>query len=86
MKQETNIVPTGIYQHYKGNYYQVMGTAKHSETLEQLVVYRELYGDGNIWVRPAIMFCESVIFNDTLVPRFNYQEQVRSTTHNMTQP
>ncbi len=46
----------GLYQHYKGNYYQVMGVCRHSETLEEMVVYRALYGDYGLWVRPRALF------------------------------
>jgi len=62
----------GRYQHYKGNYYQVLGVAKHSETEELLVVYLPLYGDQRLWVRPLDMFEESVIVDGKQVPRFNY--------------
>lgn len=50
----------GIYQHFRGNYYQVLGVARHSETLEELVVYQALYGDFGLWVRPISMFEEKV--------------------------
>lgn len=50
----------GRYQHYKGNLYEVLGVARHSETLEELVVYRQLYGNGGLWVRPRAMFEEQV--------------------------
>lgn len=59
-------IPTGRYRHYKGNEYEVICIAKHSETLAPMVVYRALYGDGEIWVRPAEMWNEHV--GD--VPRF----------------
>lgn len=62
----------GIYQHYKGNKYLVLGTAKHSETLEELVVYVTLYDNprSSIWVRPLSMFLESLAVNGKRVPRF----------------
>ena len=62
----------GRYRHYKGNYYHVEGVARHSETLEALVVYRPLYGEGGLWVRPAAMFSESVVVDGVVTPRFAY--------------
>ena len=62
----------GKYQHYKGQYYEVIGTARHSETEEELVVYRALYGARGLWVRPLSMFCESVTVGAESVPRFAY--------------
>ena len=63
-------VPQGIYRHYKGSLYQVLHTAKHSETEETLVVYRCLYGEYGVWVRPMAMFTESVMIDGKQVPRF----------------
>jgi len=63
-------VPQGIYRHYKGNLYQVLHTAHHSETEESLVVYRCLYGEYGVWVRPLAMFAETVMRHGTEVPRF----------------
>ena len=60
----------GKYQHYKGNFYDVIGVSKHSETLEELVVYRALYGDNSLWVRPKAMFLETVVVNSAAVLRF----------------
>lgn len=60
----------GRYRHYKGNEYTVVGVARHSETLEELVVYRQEYGDRGLWVRPAAMFAETVMMKGTAVPRF----------------
>jgi hypothetical protein len=65
----TEITP-GRYQHYKGNEYTVLGVARHSETLEELVVYRQEYGDRGLWVRPAAMFAETVMVDGRLVSRF----------------
>jgi hypothetical protein len=62
----------GRYRHYKGNEYQVLGTATHSETGEKLVVYRALYDARGLWVRPVGMFCESVQVGGESVPRFLY--------------
>jgi hypothetical protein len=60
----------GIYRHYKGNEYEVIGVAKHSETLEDYVVYRALYGEGGLWIRPLQMFEEQVAVDGKMVPRF----------------
>lgn len=65
-------VKPGRYQHFKGAQYSVLGVAKHSETGETLVVYRCLYGEYDLWVRPEAMFSESVVFNGETVPRFEY--------------
>lgn len=62
----------GIYRHYKGNEYQVIDTARHSETEELLVVYRPLYGERALWVRPLEMFIEEVEVNGQLQPRFSF--------------
>ncbi len=63
-------IETGKYRHFKGNEYEVLGVAKHSETLEEMVVYRALYGEGGIWVRPKNMWNETVIHNGETVKRF----------------
>ena len=60
----------GRYRHYKGNEYTVLGVARHSETLEEVVVYRQDYGDRGLWVRPAVMFSETVVVDGKTVPRF----------------
>jgi cyclomaltodextrinase len=60
----------GVYEHYKGNRYEVLGVAKHSETLEDLVVYKKLYDDGGFWVRPLAMFVEDVEAGGKIIPRF----------------
>ena len=62
----------GKYRHYKGNLYEVIGVARHSETLEEMVVYRALYGEGGLWVRPLGMFLETVSVDGKNVPRFAY--------------
>jgi hypothetical protein len=62
----------GIYKHYKGNRYKVIGTAKHSETMEEMVVYQALYGEMGLWVRPLAMFNESVEIEGKQVPRFEW--------------
>ena len=70
-KAEPTIRP-GVYRHYKGNEYEVVGVAKHSETLEPMVVYRALYGDHGLWVRPASMWSETVRTSGGEVKRFTY--------------
>jgi hypothetical protein len=60
----------GRYRHYKGNEYEVTGIARHSETEEEMVVYRKLYGDHSLWVRPLGMFAEDVSVDGRSVPRF----------------
>lgn len=62
----------GIYEHYKGNRYELIGVANHSETLEKMIVYRALYGEGEIWVRPASMWNEEVNFRGKTIPRFKF--------------
>ncbi|MEE3319973.1 MAG: DUF1653 domain-containing protein [Pseudomonadota bacterium] len=63
-------IKPGRYRHYKGNDYQVIGTATHSETEETLVVYYPLYGDRALWVRPLSMFIETVEKEGEVIPRF----------------
>ena len=63
-------IQTGIYQHYKGPRYLVMGEVTHSETEETLVLYRALYGERGLWVRPAAMFTETVEVGGETRPRF----------------
>ncbi|MFN9728706.1 DUF1653 domain-containing protein [Acidovorax sp.] len=62
--------PLGLYRHYKGMLYEVVGTARHSETLEAMTVYRALYGQRGLWVRPAAMFADHVVVDGVLRPRF----------------
>ena len=66
----TEPVRPGRYRHYKGREYEVLGLARHSETEEPLIVYRCLYGDYSLWVRPLAMFGEEVEVNGTVQPRF----------------
>lgn len=66
----------GKYQHYKGNFYEVIGVARHSETLEELVVYRALYdhkiyGQNSLWVRPKAMFLEKIVIDGEEIQRFS---------------
>ena len=66
-----NEIKIGRYRHFKGNEYEVIAIAKHSETTEDYVVYKALYGDGGMWVRPASMWNEDVCLPDgTIVKRF----------------
>jgi hypothetical protein len=62
-----------LYRHYKGMLYEVVSTARHSETLEPLTLYRALYGDKGLWVRPAAMFNEEVVIDGIRQPRFARQ-------------
>ncbi len=62
----------GIYKHFKGNNYELLEIATHSETLEQMVVYKALYGEGGVWVRPLSMWNEKVEVDGELVSRFRY--------------
>lgn len=69
---------TGKYRHYKGKYYEVIGTARHSETMEELVLYKALYdspgsGRDQLWVRPLDMFTENVLVDGKEIPRFAYE-------------
>ena len=64
----------GRYRHYKGNEYEVIGIARHSETLESMVIYRALYGDGDLWARPASMWDEMVLTANGPVKRFTLIE------------
>jgi len=66
------VLRLGAYRHYKGNYYEVLGTARHSETLEEMAVYRALHGDYDAWVRPVAMFLEEVEVEGKKVPRFEF--------------
>jgi hypothetical protein len=62
--------PPGLYRHYKGGEYEVVGTVRHSETLEPMTLYRALYGQRGVWVRPAGMFLETVDIDGVVQPRF----------------
>ncbi len=69
------IIEKGIYIHFKGNRYEVLGMVKHSETLEDMVLYKALYGEGGVWVRPASMWNEEVLHNGNKVKRFTLIEK-----------
>lgn len=74
-KQVKNMsIQPGIYTHFKGNNYEVLGTATHSETLEEMVVYRPLSGNGTVWVRPLAMWNEIVEHDGKRVQRFVREE------------
>jgi cyclomaltodextrinase / maltogenic alpha-amylase / neopullulanase len=66
------MIKIGKYEHYKGGQYEVIGIAKHSETMEEFVVYKALYGEGELWIRPLKMFMEDVDFGGKKVSRFKY--------------
>jgi len=66
------MIKKGIYRHFKGNLYEVIGTAKHSETLEEMVVYKALYDDGSLWVRPASMWDETIERDGNVYRRFTF--------------
>ncbi|MCQ2487291.1 MAG: DUF1653 domain-containing protein [Clostridia bacterium] len=70
MDSITYDIRPGKYRHYKGNFYEVLGLARHSETEETMVVYKALYGDGGLWVRPAYMWNETVVVNGQEMLRF----------------
>ena len=75
-------IPLGIYQHYKGPLYEVIGFARHSETLEELVVYKTLYGTYDTWVRPLSMWENLIEKDGVFVKRFEYigkQDDLKST-------
>lgn len=65
------MVLPGVYRHHKGQQYEVLGVARHSETEEEVVVYRALYGDRGLWIRPLAMFIENVEKRGVSVPRFS---------------
>ncbi len=68
------MIPPGRYVHYKGGAYEVLDVASHSETLEAMVVYRALYGDRGLWVRPLAMFTEDVVIDGVRRPRFSRED------------
>ncbi|MGI6725752.1 MAG: DUF1653 domain-containing protein [Christensenellales bacterium] len=70
-----SLICPGIYRHFKGKRYEVLGLARHSETLEDMVVYRALYGEGELWVRPLAVFEETVEVDGRRVARFERIEE-----------
>ena len=73
-------IKKGKYRHFKGMEYEVIGTARHSETLEEMVVYKALYGDGGLWVRPAAMWNETVEKDGRIFKRFEFIGQETSVS------
>ena len=70
----------GLYRHYKGLMYEVLGTARHSETLEPMTLYRALYCERGLWVRPAAMFSEAVLIDGVRQPRFTWISEPNPVT------
>ena len=70
------MINPGIYRHYKGNVYEVTGMARHSETLEDMVIYRPLDGEGEAWVRPASMWSDPIEVDGKTVKRFERVEEM----------
>jgi hypothetical protein len=67
-----NSLKLGVYRHFKGKLYELVAIAKHSETLEEMAVYRALYEGGGVWVRPLYMWDETVVHNGQSLKRFTY--------------
>ena len=72
MSEQSYRFPLGRYRHFKGGEYELLCIARHSETCEPMVVYRALYGEGDVWVRPAAMWNETVERDGKVFPRFTY--------------
>ena len=72
------MIKLGLYEHYKGLKYEVIGICRHSETLEEFIVYRALYGDYRMWVRPIKMFTSAIEINGTTQQRFKFIEPLLS--------
>lgn len=75
------LTPHSIWQHYKGNLYELIGIARHSETLEDMIVYRALYGEGGLWVRPRSMWLEEVHTPSGTVQRFTKIKEGEENVH-----
>lgn len=75
------VIPPGRYRHYKGQEYEVLGLARHSETEEEFVVYRAQYGERGLWIRPAAMFVEPVVVAGHSCPRFQLVTEGSSPPH-----
>lgn len=76
LSRKSSVVKPGLYRHYKGNRYEVIDLVRHSETEEEMVLYRALYGEHGLWVRPLTMFEECVEVNGANMPRFEYMGEV----------
>ena len=76
----------GLYKNFKGNFYQVYGDAGHTETGEELVVYRALYGERGLWVRPLTMFDETIERDGSTFKRFAYQGPIEDSEQKNTDP
>ena len=72
-------ISPGIYRHFKGNEYRVLGSATHSETREELIVYQALYGEFGMWLRPASMFSETITRDKSTFKRFEFVRDLEST-------
>jgi hypothetical protein len=72
------VTKPGFYRHYKGGEYEVIGTVRHSEDLQPMTLYRALYGEHGLWVRPAAMFNETVVIDGVLQPRFTFLGDTRA--------
>ena len=79
-------IATGLYQHYKGARYEVIGVVRHSESLEEMVLYRALYGESGLWVRPRAMFESTVELNGATVTRFARLADVEGAPSSVSQP
>jgi len=75
MTEEEKKLIGRTFRHFKGNRYRLEGFAKDSETLEEMVVYRQLYGEGGLWVRPAKMFFETIERDGKMIKRFELEEE-----------
>lgn len=73
--RDAGAIALGRYRHYKGQHYELLGIARHSETEEELAVYRTLYGDFSLWVRPLAMFLETIERDGNIEPRFAYDPE-----------
>lgn len=74
-------IPMGRYRHYKGQHYELIAIARHSETEEDMAVYRTLYGNFDMWVRPLAMFLDNIERDGQTVPRFAFDPESQATPH-----